>query len=428
MSITFPFLTTYDPAGTSEGTLDPLGLYQIADQLASSLVPAVRERMQRIRFLTTMAVGSLLTEDLPDDLRHPDASPYLVWEWLIVEAVVGAEDQLAGVWGVPGTLMARRARDQRGYLDARSYLKTPRIFGFHGVYKRLALHLGLVDVHLRPGPLAETLIDAWARDRGMAGLNGARATFKLWKSALDDSLSQNPPRTKTRLSQAAWLDLARAFAPSEAGAAERQLLRRLLLVDDQRRLGALPALWQLQTEVNDELPEEAVHRALRMRAPEFAPLLDAIQAYESFARCMQDAFDVLRTEAALPDTHGYRLSDIAGNAFFSAAAGDLHIHYESAQRALGYLPAALRDIFLMRFQAFGEPLDAPALALALCAHHEHVQRAKSIDGKRAWFDRLGPERIYIRQAYRESRGEPQPSRYVHAYRGAPVRRFHIDLS
>jgi len=47
--MTFPFLTSYDPPGTSEGTLDPLGLYQIADQLAVQLVPAVRERMQRRR-------------------------------------------------------------------------------------------------------------------------------------------------------------------------------------------------------------------------------------------------------------------------------------------------------------------------------------------------------------------------------------------
>ena len=34
-----PFLTSYDPPGTSEGTLDPLGLYQIADRLAVQLVP-----------------------------------------------------------------------------------------------------------------------------------------------------------------------------------------------------------------------------------------------------------------------------------------------------------------------------------------------------------------------------------------------------
>ena len=70
-----PFLTSYDPPGTSEGTLDPLGLYQIADRLAVQLVPAVRERMQRIRFLTAMAVGTFVTEGLEDDSQRRDASP-----------------------------------------------------------------------------------------------------------------------------------------------------------------------------------------------------------------------------------------------------------------------------------------------------------------------------------------------------------------
>src|SRR5688572_27143563 len=163
MVASFPFLTTYDPAGTSEGTLDPLGLYQIADQLAVKLVPGVRERMQRVRFLTAMAVGSVVTENLDDDQRVRDASPYLVWEWLLVEALIRQMADDEGVWGVPGTLVAKRALSQHGYLDARSYLKTPRIFGFHGVYKRLAIHLGLVNVHLGPGPSAERLVDAWAR-------------------------------------------------------------------------------------------------------------------------------------------------------------------------------------------------------------------------------------------------------------------------
>jgi hypothetical protein len=74
---TLPFLTSYDPPGTSEGSLDPLGLYQIADQLASILVPAVRERMQRVRFLTAMAVGTLVCEGLDDNGSQRDASPYL---------------------------------------------------------------------------------------------------------------------------------------------------------------------------------------------------------------------------------------------------------------------------------------------------------------------------------------------------------------
>src|SRR3990172_1401640 len=90
MTNTFPFLTSYDPPGNSEGSLDPLGLYQIADQLAVQLVPAVRERMQRIRFLTAMAVGALVTEGLEDDPRQRDASPSLVWKCLVVEALIRA--------------------------------------------------------------------------------------------------------------------------------------------------------------------------------------------------------------------------------------------------------------------------------------------------------------------------------------------------
>ena len=39
-----PALTEYDPASSSEGSLDPLGLYAIADSLAVRLSPGVRER------------------------------------------------------------------------------------------------------------------------------------------------------------------------------------------------------------------------------------------------------------------------------------------------------------------------------------------------------------------------------------------------
>jgi len=50
MTATFPFLTSYDPPGTSEGTFDPLGLYQIADQLAMQLVTGrSRTRLRTIR-------------------------------------------------------------------------------------------------------------------------------------------------------------------------------------------------------------------------------------------------------------------------------------------------------------------------------------------------------------------------------------------
>ena len=65
--------------------------------------------------LTAMAVGALVTEGLDDDQRNRDASPYLVWEWLVVEALTRKMRDDPELWGVPGTLVAGRALDQQGY-------------------------------------------------------------------------------------------------------------------------------------------------------------------------------------------------------------------------------------------------------------------------------------------------------------------------
>jgi len=73
--------------------------------------------MRRIRFLTAMAVGALVTEGVEDDPKFRDASPYLVWEWLVVEAMVRQMADENDIGGVPGRHMARRAIDQHGYLD-----------------------------------------------------------------------------------------------------------------------------------------------------------------------------------------------------------------------------------------------------------------------------------------------------------------------
>ena len=428
----FPFMTSYDPPGTSEGTLDPLGLYQIADQLAVQLVPAVRERMQRIRFLTAMAVGARVTEDLEDDPRQRDASPYLVWEWLVVEALMRKMGDDPSIRGVPGTLVTRRALDQYGCLDARNYLKTPRIFGFHGVYKRLAIHLGLVDVHLGPGPNAGGLLDAWARGLGLAGIEDAKPMLSRWTTAVSRSLSEKPPHTRPGWGDDAWAELAGAFAPSTAKAREKRYLLHLLHASDGRRLGALPIIWQLQADFdNDDFREEILHDRLQEKDPGYQPLLDAIRAYEAFARSLQDAFDVLKSEAAQLDAQGFDVSLIARERDFRKSVDGLHKRFEAAHRALGELNIAsvsLQYIFDRRFSAFAEPMDAGVCARALCSHHEAVQRSKSADGKRPWFDRIGQDHIYVRHQYREARREIMPGRYVHDYRGRPIRRFYHDLS
>lgn len=432
MAAFFPFLTSYDPPGTSEGTLDPLGLYQIADQLAVQLVPAVRERMQRIRFLTAMTVGALVTEGMEDDPRQRDASPYLVWEWLVVEALIRKMSGDPSLWGVPGTLVARRAVDQNRPLDARSYLKTPRIFGFNGVYKRLATYLGLVDVHLQPGPNAEVLADAWTRDMGFAGLTDARPMLSRWSAAVRRCRDEKPPRTKPGWGNKAWAELAGAFAPSPCKKQERQWLCSLLLAEGERRLGALPMIWQLQAEFDDgAFREESLHERLEELEPGYRPLLEAIRAYEAFARSLRDAFDVLKAEAAQLETQGFVVPEISRDSDFMHSVKDLHKQCEAAYSTLGEVTvtgASLQSLFAERFGAFAEPMDGGACALTLCKHHEHVQKEKSADGKRPWFDRIGQDRIYIRHAYREPRRAVQPGRYVHDYRGWPIRRFYRDLS
>ena len=230
------------------------------------LVPAVRERMLRIRFLTAMAVGSLEIENLEGDPSHRDATPYLVWEWLVVEALTREPENDPLNWGVPGTAVTRTARAQHGYVDARSYLKTPRVFGFHGVYKRLAVRLGLLDVHLAPAPNAERLADAWARDQKLGGIAGAKQLMERWKTAVRRSLSHNPPRTRANWNASGWRELAQAFAPATARAREKRLLRKLLLATDDRQLGAFPELWELQANYADEeVQEERLHADLEQK-------------------------------------------------------------------------------------------------------------------------------------------------------------------
>ena len=199
MPIVLPSLTSFDPETSSEGTLDPLGLYLVADQLATRLVPAVRERMQRIRFLTAMAVGAIVTEELGTGSADDTCTPWLVWEWLVVESLLRSPTVAPELRGVPGTLVTRRALSSHKYLDERSYLKTARIFGFHGVYKRLAIHLGLVDVHMSPQSGAEELVLAWARDQGWTSLREANQLLDVWKAGLRRSLEARRPNVAYRL-------------------------------------------------------------------------------------------------------------------------------------------------------------------------------------------------------------------------------------
>ena len=144
-----PFLTESDPAFSSEGSLDPLGLYAIADSLAVRLVPGVRERQSHPRFLTAIAVSLVICSDFPEDfVSKADgvSEPWQVFEWYMVEGLVRTIKEDALLRGLPGRDKAARAIRDQVPLSAPRYLKTPSVFGGSGAFRRswlrVAHHLG----------------------------------------------------------------------------------------------------------------------------------------------------------------------------------------------------------------------------------------------------------------------------------------------
>src|SRR2546421_8825218 len=74
--LSFPAVSAFDPPTAGEGSIDPMGLAAISDRLADLLVPGLRARMSRVRFVTAMAVGSLACEPLADEPTADGISPH----------------------------------------------------------------------------------------------------------------------------------------------------------------------------------------------------------------------------------------------------------------------------------------------------------------------------------------------------------------
>ena len=64
-----------------------------------------------------------------------------MFEWHVVEGLVRCAASRSEA-NVPGSQKAEKARRQGLPLSAGRYLKTPTIFGFHGVYRLWPVHCG----------------------------------------------------------------------------------------------------------------------------------------------------------------------------------------------------------------------------------------------------------------------------------------------
>ena len=134
-----PYRTLADPEVQGEGSIDPLGLATLADHLADWMLPGMTARMWRPRFLTAIAVTSLVVEPLAEEFAKDGVTPpWLIFEWYYVEAVAALADREGNALRrIPGIDKARQALRDRVPLNATRYLKTAKVFGYHGVFRRL---------------------------------------------------------------------------------------------------------------------------------------------------------------------------------------------------------------------------------------------------------------------------------------------------
>jgi hypothetical protein len=119
-----------------------------------------------------MAVSLEICQDFDEETLAADgvSAPWIVFEWYLVEGLVRSTDA-SERRGLPGSQKAARARDDGVPLSAKLYLKTPTIFGFHGVYRQLARTLGINDSG-RLGEAGFELLRLWAVEQGLSGFAG----------------------------------------------------------------------------------------------------------------------------------------------------------------------------------------------------------------------------------------------------------------
>lgn len=432
IGINLPKLSEYDPIRSAEGAIDPLGLYTIADRLAVRLVPGIRERMSHPRFLTAMTVGTVILRDYDEDAVSADgqSEPYLVYEWHAVEGIVRKRGDDPNLSGLPGVLKTRDCLRDRLHLSAPRYLKTPTVFGFHGVYRVLADNLNII----RDGFLDEAgyeLLTAWEKEQNLTGFsNGDHGPGASRRSQIQSAVYDGMKKGSIDRSGSwdGWNFFGSHLFPNEIPVYEAQILKRLLTtINPASRAQVIQFLTSNkgQSVFLKNQSEKEFHQALRLEVDtDTKQLLDAIGIYERFCRLLQDAFDDCL--AAMTEKRG-KINPSAlskTNGCMDACKNVPKIFEEVADRLSSYQQS---DNFEESFGALSISTNSEEWTNTLLEHHIKTQRKKPPNGKNPWFERFDDGAVVIRPGYRRTEGRRYDDSYVHAYRTKPLWSFISDL-
>jgi hypothetical protein len=427
-----PVLTEKDPMETAEGGIDPLGTEPLADALAVRLAPGIRERQRHPRFLTALAVSLEVCSSFDEETLAADgvSAPWQVFEWYMVEALVRTAESAERI-GIPGSLKAARAVADGMPLSAKRYLKTPGIFGFHGVYRQLARTLGIED----GGRLGETgfeLVTIWAKDPELDGFVGSsggpgQAVRTLFREAVKAGLEKGA--TARNPAWSGWKYFRQHLAPYEAKPKEAAFIAAALLSDPKGfRRDLIEFLVSAEGSQIWEATgsEREFYRGLRTVArAELRELLDAIDAFETFSRLCQDAFQDCLCELTLQG--GKKTSPKALSALPSVQL--------AAERVPDAFAKAVEKLVLVNeaarcsetFANLAERGSAAEWVERLLEHHCNIQRRKPPNGKQPWFERFDDGSVILRPPYRTSERGAHDESYAHLFRVRPLWQFALDL-
>lgn len=436
-----PLLSAKDQAVSAEGTLDPLGLYLVADALGIKLIPGVRERMSHPRFLSLTAVSAAICQEFDEEVLASDgvSPPWQVFEWYVVEGLVRCIKDGKRLSGLPGRDKASRAIADGVSLSARRYLKTPNVFGFHGVYRLLARTLDVED----DGRLSEMgyrLLGIWRDEQDLPGFYESRTgrgadLFRLWRGAVEDGLKHGAVDRSS--SWQGWQRIADYLGPYDAGPKERRILASMLVggehgftrevMDFLRSSDGITAYRKVtEHKENDGVwSERPFHQALRAASsPSLKELLLAIEAYEVFARLLQDAFDDC---LHILSKRKYRTSilEVAESKLVRKATDRVPDQFAVVADLIGPLGESPR--FIQAFHFVAEKASPKDWVQRLLEHHRKVQSAKPPNGKLPWVERFDDGSYMVRPGYLREEGGIGDDSYVHAYRLSSLWSFAEDL-
>jgi hypothetical protein len=431
-----PLLSVSDPVVGSEGSVDPLSLSPIYDRLADRILPSLTVRMRRIRFVTAMCVAArVCADDYDEDNVASDGvtPPWLVFEWFAVEALVRKKDELDDADGVPGGTKVRHAISQRRPICHLSYLKTPKVFGFSGIFRRFVTEASVLTDDLLLDDGGYTVLRAWEKDVGLDGFqDGADTTpgGQLRKNLRNAVRAGMEAGTTVKRSPEFWSEMARVLEPGAIKHRERKALLAQLVATAKGGIRGhadeLVKALQKRGATLDRYDEAKFLRSVARNAtPDLASCLRAIDAYEALCRPVVDAFDLIRVLSTENDRRPTSASDFAKHRLAAKLVGRMSagVRRVEEDEHLGvWEPPAL-----VLARTFSHARTATELFDTVMQHHEEAQKAKPPDGKRPWFERTPGRQASIRLAYAFAQVPALDDTYVHQYRLPTLSRFLAEL-